>query len=70
VLVETLGEKLDGYFYYHGLRGNLLKQTGRVKEAREAFDRAIALANSAAECAHIRQQLDSLQKAAAVPAAK
>ena len=31
-------------------------------EARVAFDRAIALANTAAEAAHIRQQLDRLIK--------
>lgn len=61
-LVDTLAEKLDGYFYFHGLRGGLLKQMGRTREAREAFDRAIALANSAAEAAHIRLQLDGLQK--------
>jgi RNA polymerase sigma-70 factor (ECF subfamily) len=66
-LVETLGEKLDGYFYYHGLRGGLLKQIGRAREAHEAFDRAIALAHSAAEAAHIRGQIDSLQN---VPACR
>ncbi len=69
-LVETLGEKLDGYFYYHGLRGGLLKQIGRAREAHEAFDRAIALAHSAAEAAHIRQQIDSLAHGAAQPIAK
>lgn len=69
-LVETLGEKLDGYFYYHGLRGGLLKQMGRAREAREAFDRAIALANSAAEAAHIRRQIDKLQSEPAHPVAR
>ncbi|MEX2691698.1 RNA polymerase sigma factor [Rhizobium mongolense] len=69
-LVETLGEKLDGYFYYHGLRGGLLKQMGRAREAREAFDRAIALANSAAEAAHIRLQIDKLQSEPAHPVAR
>jgi RNA polymerase sigma-70 factor (ECF subfamily) len=70
MLVETLGGKLDGYFYYHGLRGGLLKQLGRWSEAREAFDRAIALANSTAEAAHIRQQIDKLKSEPACPAAK
>ncbi|OCJ16230.1 hypothetical protein A6U87_23280 [Rhizobium sp. AC44/96] len=70
MLVETLQEKLDGYFYYHGLRGGLLKQIGRVREAREAFDRAIALAHSAPEAAHIRMQIDSLQHMPALPLAK
>jgi len=35
-------------------------QLDRGKEARVAFDRAIALANTAAEAAHIRMQLDRL----------
>jgi RNA polymerase sigma-70 factor (ECF subfamily) len=59
-LVATLGDRLDGYFYFHGLRGNLLKQLGRAAEAREAFMRAIALARTAAEAAHIRAELDRL----------
>ena len=61
-LVETLSDALDGYFYFHGLRGNLLMQVGRKAEARIAFDRAIALARSPAEAAHIRRQLDCLKQ--------
>ena len=61
-LVETLAEALEGYFYFHGLRGNLLMQVGRGAEARIAFDRAIALARSPAEAAHIRRQLDCLKQ--------
>ena len=59
-LVEPLAKELGGYFYFHGLRGHLLKRLQRRDEAREAFDRAIALANSAAEAAFIRKELDSL----------
>ena len=59
-MVEPLGERLSGYFYYHGLRGGLLKQLGRACEARAAFDQAIALATNAAEAAYIRMQLDHL----------
>lgn len=69
-LVDTLADRLDGYFYFHGLRGGLLKQLGRAGEAREAFDRAIALARSTAEAAHIRQQIDRLKDDAAQPAAQ
>jgi len=64
-LVEPLGDRLSGYFYYHGLRGALLKQIGRRSEARVAFDRAIALATNAAEAAYIRMQLDRLDGEAA-----
>jgi RNA polymerase sigma-70 factor (ECF subfamily) len=64
-LIEPLGETLDGYFYWHGARGAFLLQLGRGAEAREAFDRAIALANTAAEAAHIRSQIDRLAAEAA-----
>jgi RNA polymerase sigma-70 factor (ECF subfamily) len=35
-------------------------QLGRAAEARAAFNQAIALANTAAEAAHIRRHLDRL----------
>lgn len=60
-LIEPLASKLNGYFYFHGARGAFLSQLGRKQEARTAFDRAIALANTPAEAAHIRQQLERLQ---------
>lgn len=40
--------------------GALLSQFGRADEARIAFDRAIALAHTPAEAAHIRSHLDRL----------
>lgn len=63
-MVEPLGAKLSGYFHYHGLRGALLMQLGREKEAREAFMTAISLASTAAEAAHIRTHLDGLKEEA------
>lgn len=59
-LIEPLAEPLSGYFYYYGVRGALLMQLGRCRDARTAFDQAIARANSAAEAAHIRLQIDRL----------
>jgi RNA polymerase sigma-70 factor (ECF subfamily) len=59
-MIEPLEAKLSGYFHFFGVRGALLMQLGRMAEARTAFDRAIALANSAAEAAHIRAHLDRL----------
>lgn len=64
-LVDALAEPLDGYFHFHGVRGWLLMRLDRPAEAREAFNRAIALAATAAEAAHIRQHLDRLEQAAA-----
>lgn len=59
-MIEPLAERLSGYFHFFGMKGALLKELGRNEEARAAFDRAIALANTAAEAAHIRMHLDRL----------
>ncbi|MDB5472654.1 MAG: polymerase sigma-70 factor, subfamily [Caulobacter sp.] len=59
-MVEPLADRLSSYFHFHGLRGWLLMQLGRKREAREAFDHAIGLAGSLAEATHIRKQIDSL----------
>lgn len=59
-MIAPLAERLDKYFYFHGMRGAMLKDLGRTKEAREAFNRAIALANTPAEAANIRDYLDKL----------
>jgi RNA polymerase sigma-70 factor, ECF subfamily len=61
-MIEPLAARLSGYFHFFGLKGALLLQLGRAGEARAAFDRAIALANTAAEAAHIRLHLDRLIK--------
>ncbi|MGE3710052.1 MAG: RNA polymerase sigma factor [Hyphomicrobiaceae bacterium] len=63
-MIEPLAAKLGGYFYFHGARGAFLMALGRADEARAAFDRAIALANSPAEAAHIRQQIERLTEKA------
>ena len=60
-MIEPLAGKLNGYFHFFGVKGAWLSQLGRVDEARVAFDRAIALANTAAEASHIRMHLDKLQ---------
>jgi RNA polymerase sigma-70 factor (ECF subfamily) len=61
-MIEPLAPRLSGYFHFFGVKGALLLQLGRTAEARAAFDRAIALANTAAEAAHIRLHLDRLIK--------
>ena len=61
-MIEPLANRLGGYFHYFGARGALLLQLGRSDDAREAFNRAIALANTPAEAAHIRMHLDRLQQ--------
>ena len=61
-MIEPLAPPLAGYFHFFGLKGALLIELGRNEEARVAFDQAIALANTAAEAAHIRLHLDRLSK--------
>ena len=59
-MIDPLNSELDGYFYFHGLRGALLKDLNRLDDARKALNRAIALANSVAEANFIRRELDCL----------
>ena len=63
-MIEPLEAQLSGYFHFFGVKGALLLQLGRHAEAREAWGRAIALANTAAEAAHIRLQIDRLTEQA------
>jgi RNA polymerase sigma-70 factor, ECF subfamily len=69
-MIEPLAERLSGYFHFFGVRGALLMQLGRNEEACVAFDRAIALANTSAEAAHIRSHLDRLIRDSATPGTK
>src|SRR3981189_2524322 len=61
-MIEPLASRLSNYFHFFGWRGAFLMQLGRNDEAAVAFDRAIALANTSAEAAHIRMHLDRLQR--------
>ena len=62
-LIEPLAAPLSNYFYFHGVKGALLRDLGNFNEARDTYERAIALANTAAEAAHIRLQLDRMMSA-------
>ncbi|MFZ3005947.1 MAG: RNA polymerase sigma factor [Phenylobacterium sp.] len=61
-MIEPLANRLGGYFHFFGARGALLLQLGRSDDAREAFNQAIALANTPAQANHIRMHLDRLQQ--------
>jgi len=61
-MIEPLCDRLQSYFHFHAVRGDFLLDLKRSSEAREAFNRAIALANSPAEAAHIRMHLDKIQE--------
>jgi len=59
-MIAPLEKALSSYFHYFGARGAFLLQLGRTAEARTDFDRAISLAATPAQAAHIRQHLDRL----------
>lgn len=69
-MIEPLAGRLEGYFHFFGVKGALLLNLGRAEEARVAFDRAIALAHTPAEAAHIRLHLDRLMKDSRPPAGR
>jgi RNA polymerase sigma-70 factor (ECF subfamily) len=51
---------LDDYPYLHSTRGELLRQLGRTDEAREAFQRALALARSVPERRFLERRIAEL----------
>ena len=59
-MIAPLEKPLSGYFHFYGARAAFLQQLGRSAEARADFDRAIGLATTPAQAAHIRRHLDRL----------
>ncbi|WP_433159951.1 RNA polymerase sigma factor [Kribbella sp. CA-247076] len=58
--VERLDGKLAGYHAYQATRAELLRRLGRSRQAREAYDQAIALAGNTAETAYLTRRRDQL----------
>ncbi|NLP83201.1 RNA polymerase sigma factor [Microbacterium sp. CFH 90308] len=58
--VDRLTDDLDGYHAFHAARADLLRRLGRSAEAREAYDRAIALAGNSAEVAYLARRRGQL----------
>jgi RNA polymerase sigma factor (sigma-70 family) len=57
--VEPLGAELDDYRLYHAVRAELLSAVGRTADAREANERALALAANPAERELIARRLST-----------
>ncbi|MFG1922056.1 RNA polymerase sigma factor [Cryptosporangium sp. NPDC048952] len=55
-LAQLDGLPLDAYHAYHATRADLLRRLGRSAEAREAYDRAIALSTNAGETAYLTRR--------------
>jgi RNA polymerase sigma-70 factor (ECF subfamily) len=55
-LAALSGLDLEGYYLFHAVRAELLVRLGRRREAREAYDAAIARTANEAERAHLRRR--------------
>ncbi|MEU6133614.1 RNA polymerase sigma factor [Nocardioides sp. NPDC047086] len=55
-----LGPSLDDYHAFHATRADLLRRLGRSGESRAAYDKAIELAENAAEVALLTRRRDQL----------
>jgi RNA polymerase sigma-70 factor (ECF subfamily) len=62
-LAAVDGLDLDGYHLFHATRGEFLLRLERYAEAQDAFGRALALTNNAAEREHLRRRLAALPSA-------
>ena len=58
--LEALAEPLDLYQPFHAARAEYFSRAGRITESRAAYDRAIALAVSAADAAFLGNRRDRL----------
>ena len=58
-VLETL--ELDQYRYFHSARAELLRRAGRSDEARDAYRRALDLAQTDAERRQLQERLATLQ---------
>jgi RNA polymerase sigma-70 factor (ECF subfamily) len=58
-LVDAIGG-LDGYPWWHATRAELLQRLGRPAEAREAYERALALGMSEPQAGHLRGRMSGL----------
>ena len=61
--LETLDElPLDGYHLYHATRADLLRRLNRGAEAAAAYDKAVTLAENAAERAFLAARRAALDQ--------
>ncbi|MGL5363564.1 MAG: DUF6596 domain-containing protein, partial [Bosea sp. (in: a-proteobacteria)] len=58
--LEGLAEALSGYQPFHAAKAELLARLGRTSEAKAAYARAIALAQSSADAGFLAQRRDAL----------
>src|ERR1700728_2235165 len=62
-LIDSLGScgELDSYHLYHAARADLLRRMGRNREARESYQRGLALTSNAVELRYLRRRISELE---------
>ena len=62
-LIDELGSsgELDSYHLYHAARADLLRRTGSLEGALEAYERALSLTSNAVERRYLRRRVAELQ---------
>src|SRR5260370_5327909 len=62
-LVDNLAASLDGYYLFHAIRADLLRQLGRNADAAKAYETAIATTANHAEREFLQRALQSVRPA-------
>jgi RNA polymerase sigma-70 factor (ECF subfamily) len=65
-LMEPLADELDRYHLFHAARADLLRRSGRSREARAAYRRALELATNSVERKYLNGRLEQLEQETAV----
>jgi RNA polymerase sigma-70 factor (ECF subfamily) len=62
--VEAVGERgeLDDYYLFHAARADLLRRLRRHAEARDAYERALALVTNAVERGYLTRRRDEMKR--------
>ena len=60
-IADRVAPGLEDYRYLHATRGELLRRLGRAGEARDAYERALALAHDDAERRLLTRRLEELR---------
>ena len=60
-LIDGLVKELDGYHLVHAARADLCRRLGRAKEARQSYERALALARQEPERRFLERRITELK---------
>jgi RNA polymerase sigma-70 factor, ECF subfamily len=61
-MLLPLENQAEGYYPYHAARADLLRRTGQVEAAAEAYEQALALCTNGAERAYLQRRRDEMVK--------